>query len=319
MTLGGPSLPSVAIGAFRHEAFLYADEREFVDGTAAFVEDGLDAGQPVRVVLDAAKIRLLRERLGAPAERVAFADVALVGRNPARLLDNWHRFAVDHVTAGRPARAIGEPDLSRLDAAELVEFQRHEQLLNLAFDTGPPWWLMCPYDTRAVDASALDEARHSHPVLRLDGEVYGNVRYRPVDAAAPFDAALDPRPPGARERVVTWSTIADVRKAVRDEARRAGLSLDRVEDLVLAVGELAANSLRHASGRGVLRSWRDEREMVHEIEDRGVIDDPLAGRILPPASDPAGRGLWLVNQLCDLVEVRSSRHGTVVRVHMRRR
>ena len=32
----------------------------------------------------------------------------------------------------------------------------------------------------------------------------------------------------------------------------------------------------------------------------------------------AGRGLWIANQVCDLVEVRSSDEGSVVRVHMRR-
>jgi anti-sigma regulatory factor (Ser/Thr protein kinase) len=31
-----------------------------------------------------------------------------------------------------------------------------------------------------------------------------------------------------------------------------------------------------------------------------------------------GRGLWLVNQLCDLVQLRSSAAGGVVRLHMRR-
>lgn len=29
-----------------------------------------------------------------------------------------------------------------------------------------------------------------------------------------------------------------------------------------------------------------------------------------------GRGLWLANEMCDLVQIRSSAHGTVIRVHM---
>jgi MEDS: MEthanogen/methylotroph, DcmR Sensory domain len=76
----------VGVDAFRHEAFLSADEREFVAGTADFIEDGLDAGEPALVVLPAAKIRLVRERLGARAERVDFADMAVAGRNPGRIL-----------------------------------------------------------------------------------------------------------------------------------------------------------------------------------------------------------------------------------------
>ena len=30
-----------------------------------------------------------------------------------------------------------------------------------------------------------------------------------------------------------------------------------------------------------------------------------------------GKGLWLVNQLCDLVQARTSHAGTVARLHMR--
>jgi hypothetical protein len=36
-----------------------------------------------------------------------------------------------------------------------------------------------------------------------------------------------------------------------------------------------------------------------------------------PDPDPeSGRGLWLVNQLCDLVQIRSGPSGTTIRVHM---
>ena len=309
----------VALGAFRHEAFLYADESEFLDGTVAFVHAGLDAGEPVMVVLDAAKIRLLRERLGDRAEQVHFADLALVGRNPGRILHAWDQFAGEHVGAGRPARGIAEPVGPDRSADELVECQHHEQLLNLAFGDGPPWWLMCPYDTRVLPGPVLDEARRSHPALRLDGDIYDNARYEAPDPEVPFPPALDDPPSTARERKVTVSTVSDIREAVLDHARRAGVPPDRAQDLVMAVSELTANSIRHGGGWGVLRSWREDGEVVHQVEDAGLLADPLVGLRLPPASARGGRGLWLVNQLCDLVEIRSSPKGTVVRVHMRRR
>jgi hypothetical protein len=57
------------------------------------------------------------------------------------------------------------------------------------------------------------------------------------------------------------------------------------------------------------------RAVVCQFEDRGHITDPLGGRRVP-RPDVAGRvGLWTVNQLCDLVEVRIARDGTTVRVH----
>jgi hypothetical protein len=47
-----------------------------------------------------------------------------------------------------------------------------------------------------------------------------------------------------------------------------------------------------------------------------VIDDPLAGRERPAGLHDGGRGLWMVNHLCDLVQVRSSPAGTVVRLRL---
>ena len=38
----------------------------------------------------------------------------------------------------------------------------------------------------------------------------------------------------------------------------------------------------------------------------------------PVLDQPGGRGLWLANQLCDLVQVRTFELGNVVRIHMAR-
>ena len=59
--------------------------------------------------------------------------------------------------------------------------------------------------------------------------------------------------------------------------------------------------------------------VVCEVRDGGHIDAPLVGRERPSLERPGGRGLWLVNQLCDLVQIRSFPTGTVVRLHMRLR
>jgi anti-sigma regulatory factor (Ser/Thr protein kinase) len=110
--------------------------------------------------------------------------------------------------------------------------------------------------------------------------------------------------------------LALVRMFVSDHAKRAGFDKERLSDLVLAVNELATNSMRHGGGRGLLSVWRENGTFLCEVHDRGRITDPLAGRELPPALDGGGRGLWLVNHLCDLVQVRSSEAGNVIRLHM---
>jgi anti-sigma regulatory factor (Ser/Thr protein kinase) len=108
-----------------------------------------------------------------------------------------------------------------------------------------------------------------------------------------------------------------LRELVARTADDAGLSPTRRDDLVLAVHELATNSVRHGGGAGTLRHWREGGELICEVRDAGHIDDPLVDRRRPPGDQPGGYGLWLANRLCDLVQLRTGPHGSVVRLHMR--
>ena len=92
---------------FRHEALLYAGEVDFLAGTLPFIREGVAADEPVLVVVSAAKIGLLRSALGGDADRVAFADMADVGANPARIIPAWRDFVAGHDVANRRARGIG--------------------------------------------------------------------------------------------------------------------------------------------------------------------------------------------------------------------
>jgi hypothetical protein len=67
----------------------------------------------------------------------------------------------------------------------------------------------------------------------------------------------------------------------------------------------------------VVHIWHTSAEIVCQFHDSGHITDPLAGRFRH-GPDDRGHGLWLVNQVCDLVELRSGEAGTTVRLHMRR-
>ena len=112
------------------------------------------------------------------------------------------------------------------------------------------------------------------------------------------------------------SDLSQVRALVLQHARDAGLTEVRANDLVLAVSEVAANTLRHTKSSGTLAMWHDADEVVCEIHDEGTITDPLAGRSKPPPGASGGHGLWLVRQVCDLVELTSDANGTTVRMHM---
>ena len=90
-------------------------------------------------------------------------------------------------------------------------------------------------------------------------------------------------------------------------------------DLLQAVTEVAANSVVHGGGSGTLRLWTTDTGVVCEVRDRGWIREPLVGRARPRVDREGGRGMWMINQLCDLVQVRSSPGGTILRMHMHQR
>ena len=108
-------------------------------------------------------------------------------------------------------------------------------------------------------------------------------------------------------------TLGTLRAGVRSHAGQAGLSEDRAEDVVLAVHELAANAVCHGNGTGRLHLWKRDGALYCQVEDG---DPPAAG---DPAEPRPGHGLWVVNQVCDLMEIRTSQAaGTIIRLHMRR-
>lgn len=302
---------------YRHEALLYSGPADFVARTVPFIRGGLEAGEPVMVATGANKIDLLRAHLGADAEAVVFADMASVGANPARIIPFWQEFVDQHMTRGRPLRGIGEPIWPGRSSAELVECQRHESLLNIALSATTPMWLLCPYDTDALDPAVVEEALRSHPLVTKGTTQQKSGAFRgPGASAAPFDAPLPAPPPGRHEFAFGPGNLAIVRELVSASASGAGLDPAHAEDLVQAVHEVAVNSVRHGGGRGTLRVWRDAGALICEIRDQGRIDAPLAGRQRPGTSAATARGLWLANRLCDLVQIRCLQSGSVGRLHM---
>jgi anti-sigma regulatory factor (Ser/Thr protein kinase) len=124
------------------------------------------------------------------------------------------------------------------------------------------------------------------------------------------------RSPDAMTFVYT-TNLSEVRVLAEAQARAAGLAEERVIDFVIAVSEVAANTVRHARSPGSMEIWSDAGEIVCEIRDGGVIADPLAAGRQPPAADASGgHGLWLVHQVCDKVELNSNSGGTTIRLHM---
>jgi anti-sigma regulatory factor (Ser/Thr protein kinase) len=305
--------------SYRHEALIYAGEDDFVAKTTAFLREGVEAGEPALVVVSARKIERLRESLNGDADAVVFADMAEVGLNPARIIPAWREFVASHAAPGARLRGIGEPIYPERTADELIECQRHEALLNLAFADTPGFWLLCPYDTDAMSPEVIDEAERTHPYV-MNGESRESASYYGVETIGqPFDAPLAAPPEDAVEHRFRGNALRPLRALAREQATVAGFAAAQTDDFVLAVSELAANSVRHGGGLGVARFWQQEETLVCEVTDQGHLVDPLAGRIRPAPGQAGGHGLWLATQLCELVQIRPFPGGTTIRLHFRRR
>ena len=305
---------------FRHDALLYSDEEQFLAGVIPFIEGALEADDPIVVALDRNKIGLVKSELGDDAGRVHFADMHEFGLNPARLIPAWRQFVEAHAAAGTRIWGIGEPVWAGRNEAEIVECQLHESLLNVAFADAGPLSFLCPYDTAALGEDVIAGAHRTHATVVEDGSRRPSDCFcEPAAWPGPFGAPLSEPNGPVRVHAFGVGDLAEVRKLVGVRARAAGLTASRADDLVLAVNEVASNSIRHAGGAGMLRIWSDDDTLLCEVRDRGRLDDPLAGRRRPDLAELGAQGHWNTKQVCDLVQLRSFSDGSAVRIHMRTR
>jgi anti-sigma regulatory factor (Ser/Thr protein kinase) len=305
--------PAVASRSFSHRALFYRAPEDYTAQVSEFLRAGLAAGEPALVAVPGRQYAWLREALADVAANVRFADITRIGRNPAWIIPTVQEFA--DASPGKRVRYVGEPIWPARTAAELREATRHEALLNLAF-AGANAEILCPYDVTRLTPAIIGDARRTHPILITDGAAAASQFYAgPGTVPASCQIPLTQPPPDAMSMNYTRDLSA-VRSEVEKQARQARLPETKIVDLVLAVGEVAANTVRHAHSPGTLDISVDEREIVCTIRDSGTITDPLAGRRRPKPDALDGHGLWLVHQVCDLVEMRSGSSGTAIRLHM---
>ena len=303
---------------FSHEALLYRGATDRIDQLAPFVREGIALGETPCVVVDRPVIDGLARALGHDAERVRFADMRVEGRNPGRLISVWTDLLHGVTAAGGTIRGVGEPVWAGRTDEELRECSRHEALLNLAFADGPSWRLTCPYDVSGLAPELVDEARRNHPALTATTGPHPSTGFRaPSDGPAQLTDPLPPPPAWASTWNLSNSRLATLRRGVALIGSSLGVDPARVDDLALALDEVASNSLRHGDG-GTAGVWATDMDLIALVEDTGRIEDPLVGRRRPAAGATSGFGLWLAHQLCDLVQVRSTGTGTLVRLRVSR-
>lgn len=297
-----------------HYAVSYDGRDEYLAAVVPFVTAGLAAGEPVVAMLPEANMELLSRALDEPARgQVTFLDVTDVGRNPARIIPTARAFAAQH--PHQRIRVVGEPIWPGQPGKQVREAIRHEACVNTLF-ADIDATVLCPYDT-GLGAAVLAAADETHSHERDQDGYRPNPGYVcPTVTLDRWNHLSSPAPASANTRTVDdIHDLAALRTTVREWATQAGLGEERCHDLVLAVDEAASNSVRHTPGSATVRVWSEHGSLVCEIADHGHLPDPFAGRLAPGAGH-GGRGLWAINQLCDLVELRGYPDGTVLRVHL---
>jgi anti-sigma regulatory factor (Ser/Thr protein kinase) len=298
---------------FSHCALIYRDPADCLAAVLAFVKDGLARDEPVSIAVSGPTSLLLRRAVGDATPGLEFRDMTELGRNPGRILSAAGDFAASH--RGQPVRWVAEPLWPGRSAAEVTEAIRCEALLNLALQEAPVS-VFCLYDLMRLTPAMTASAEQTHPVVSADGRTQANADYLGPGILPPGCDSPLPPPPGDAVELRYARDLRPVRELVAEQATAAGLSRGRSADLMIAVSEVGANTLKHTGNGGQLLIWRTADEIVCQLHDQGTISDPLAGRRRPGKAS-SGYGLWVVNQICDLVELRSAPANTVLRLHMR--
>jgi anti-sigma regulatory factor (Ser/Thr protein kinase) len=302
-------------GSLVHHAHLYRGPEQFKHAMRRFIEDGLDAGEPVLVALPTDNLGHLCSALDGAADQILLRDMSELGRNPGRIMDVIKDWSERH--PGRRARFVGQPIWPERTAEEAVEGARHEALINVVC-ADAELTVLCPYDEAALSRDTLACAERTHPTIwSADGSSQASPCYcDPMDVymAAEWPLAA---PDGAVAELEFGDDFHALRRFVSRADASTALSSRRLADFVFAVNEAAENVLLHGAGSGRLRIWNDGVNVVGEVSGPGVVIDALAGRLRPSADALSGRGLWLVNQVCDLVQLRTGEAGTTVRLQLR--
>ncbi|MCS0604333.1 sensor histidine kinase [Streptomyces sp. LP11] len=296
-----------------HPALLYATDEDYLDGVGGFIRSDAVRGRPVLVAVPGERMRLLKDALGADHPGVTWIDMRQAGRNPGRILSMLLDFA--DRGGSRRLSIVSEPVWADRRPAEIREAIRTEALINLAF-AHPGTTVLCPYDT-ALPEPVLAQVHRTHAALAGPGDHRPSPAYTdPHEICRDCDTPL-PEPESPLVLRFGEHGLARARDAARNWAETAGMTAHRRTDWLLAVSEATSNSVRHGGGHGTLRLWRTGDTLIAETRDRGRLTDPLVGRRRPdPFSASGGRGVWMMHQLCDLVETRALPTGLVVRLHM---
>lgn len=317
---GVDTVTSVAdVEGFAHTAVQHGSTEELVGELTPLLREWLSRRDHVFVNLTADRVEALRAALGSGADRVRWTDTYDWAPHPARRLRAIQELLEDDDRAG-PGRLrfVGECAFPAASPELAVEWERFEAVLNDVLADAPVT-MVCTYDVNDLPEDLIERVPSTHPMLGVDPVVPNASYRRPLDVLH-IPTALSP-PPASATHEGGRVAPARARSLVRDVLSRVEATGPRtrhaLDDLAVVATELVTNAWQVQADSIDVWCWHEGDEMGVQVDDDGPgLRDPFAGYRRPASGVVGGRGLWIVRQLADLVEIASDGRGTSVRARI---
>jgi len=318
----GAALDDAALsgpGTYRHGAAVVDSDEALLDVLLPFVDDGLAAGDLTVVSCTPETRERVHGRLGTRVRGLElYVGLSLQGARPPDAFVHARQYAHRAAKGGSGRLRV----FAEVAVGHDVPWQREQMRFEAAANqvmSELPVTSLCLYDARRLPPAVLESAGQTHPeLITAAGWAPSSGYCRPRD----FVRSL-PQPRDPLEDAPPVLTVDDASSLPEFRHRLVGALADvvpdeeQLEDLRLAVSEMAANAFRH--GRqpvsGVL--WAHDHWLVCTVTDSGTsFDDPLAGFIPAHGFDlgRGGMGLWLARKLFDHVDLLPGPGGFTVRL-----
>jgi anti-sigma regulatory factor (Ser/Thr protein kinase) len=295
--------------SYSHSLLVHDNDDELVEGTHAFVEQGLASGAHVLVHGTNDRVDLLRGTLGTDA-RLEYGFDEDLYLSPTSTLFAYQRKLAQR-SEGTEFWITGTVPLGH-DSAAQAAWARYESALDEALSPYP-FRALCTYDARTRPASVIAAAKATHSTVSVDLTSRSSPEY--VDPAAflgsPLAEVPEPptSPPSAATALADLDHLAEARHLLKTTARSSSaLSQQKIEQFLMAVHEVAVNGLAHGEPPVHVALWAEVASLTCMVEDSGPDGlDPLTGYRYP--DDSTAMGLWLARQMVDDLFIGSSPSG----------
>jgi hypothetical protein len=322
---GERGLVSHPEGAFQHWVCIYDDDQQFLQTAVPFLTEGLDRGEPVLAVATPANLELLGAALGDRGGDVDYADSAFFGRRPPQRVAAFYRYwkargskhEGSQPARGNGVRILAEPVWAGRSSREVTAWTRMEAALNVTL-APTSITMICLYDARTLDQDIVSSALRTHPVQVVASHPIPSAHYAdPAAFARSCDTGPLADPPADAAAFEFDGDLRRLRRFIADRAATHGVTGDRADMLVLAVSEVGAYLKSRWPASAAVRAWEQPGAVVCDFRQPGAsISDPFIGlrpaELVPGDSD----GLWLTNQICDWMEIRSGADGCTIQLQV---